>query len=133
MVGGSDGVPQVLRTTRGTQRVIGDNSNLVRKFPPMPGRIFGLDFAPEGKKIIAGSSYNGTGSVHLYQSDYDSSVSDELKKAFERPLDGNSKKLLGEYHTKEVKLLAKVSLGTWFMRQHSVRTARRWRLAVLTG
>ena len=78
----------------------------------MPGRIFGLDFAPEGKKIIAGSSYNGTGSVHLYQSDYDSSVSDELKKAFERPLDGNSKKLSGEYHTKEVKLLAKVSLGT---------------------
>ena len=112
LVGGSDGIPQIYRLTRVTKRVIGDNSNLVRKFPPMPGRIFSLDFAPDGKSIIAGSSYNGTGSVHLYHSDYDSSVNNALKKAFERPLDGNSKKLSAEYHTKQVKLLAKVSLGT---------------------
>jgi hypothetical protein len=112
LVGGSDGVPQIFRLTRVTKRVIGDNSNLVRKFPPMPGRIFGVDFAPDGKKLIAGSSYNGTGSIYLYHSEYDSSVSDELKKAFERPLDGKSRKLSAEYHTKEVKLLAKVSLGT---------------------
>jgi len=112
LVGGSDGVPQIFRLTRVTKRVIGDNSNLVRKFPPMPGRIFSVDFAPDGNKMIAGSSYNGVGSVHLYHSDYDSSVNDALKKAFERPLDGNSKKLSAEYHTKEVKLLAKVSLGT---------------------
>ena len=65
LVGGSDGVPQIFRLTRVTKRVIGDNSNLVRKFPPMPGRIFALDFAPDGKKIIAGSSYNGVGSVDL--------------------------------------------------------------------
>ena len=39
-------------------------------------------------------------------------MNDALKKAFERPLDGNSKKLSAEYHTKQVKLLAKVSLGT---------------------
>jgi WD40 repeat protein len=112
LVGGSDGVPQVFRLTRVTKRVIGDNSNLVRKFPPMPGRIFAVDFAPDGKKMIAGSSYNGVGSVHLYHSEYDSGVNDALKKAFERPLDGNSKRLSAEYHTKEVKLLAKVSLGT---------------------
>ena len=112
LVGGSDGVPQIFRLTRVTKRVIGDNSNLVRKFPPMPGRIFALDFAPDGKKIIAGSSYNGVGSLHLYSSDYDSSVNDALKKAFERPLDGNSKKLSAEYHTKQVKLLSKISLGT---------------------
>jgi len=112
LVGGSDGVPQIFRLTRVTKRVIGDNSNLVRKFPPMPGRIFAVDFAPDGNKLIAGSSYNGTGSIHLYHSDYDSSVNDELKKAFERPLDGNSKKISAKYHTKEVKLLAKVSLGT---------------------
>ena len=112
LVGGSDGVPQIFRLTRVTKRVIGDNSNLVRKFPPMPGRIFSVDFAADGSKMIAGSSYNGVGSVYLYHSDYDSSVNDALKKAFERPLDGNSKKLSAEYHTKEVKLLAKVSLGT---------------------
>jgi len=112
LVGGSDGVPQIFRLTRVTKRVIGDNSNLVRKFPPMPGRIFSVDFAPDGKRLAACSSFNGEGALHLYSSDYDSAVSDELKKAFERPLDGKSKKLSAEYQTKGVKRLAKLSLDT---------------------
>ena len=112
LVGGSDGVPQIFRLTRVAKRVIGDNSNLVRKFPAMPGRIFGIDFTSDGKKLAACSSYNGQGALHLYSSDYDSTVSDELKKAFEKPLDGKSKKLSAEYQAEGIKRLAKVSLNT---------------------
>jgi len=112
LVGGSDGVPQIFRLTRVTKRVIGDNSNLVRKFPAMPGRIFGVDFSADGKRLVACSSYNGRGALHLYSSDYDSTVSDELKKAFEKPLDGKSKKLSDEYQAEGIKRLAKVSLNT---------------------
>jgi WD40 repeat protein/mono/diheme cytochrome c family protein len=112
LVGGSDGVPQIFRLTRVTKRVIGDNSNLVRKFPAMPGRIFGIDFSTNGKRLAACSSYNGEGALHLYSSDYDSTVSDELKKAFEKPLDGKSKKLSAEYQAEGIKRLAKVSLST---------------------
>lgn len=112
LVGGSDGVPQIFRLTRVAKRVIGDNSNLVRKFPAMPGRIFGIDFASDGKRLAACSSYNGQGSLHLYSCDYDSTVSDELKKAFEKPLDGKSKKLTAEYQAEGIKRLAKVSLDT---------------------
>jgi WD40 repeat protein len=76
----------------------------------MPGRIFGVDFSADGKKLVACSSYNGRGALHLYSSDYDSSVSDELKKAFGKPLDGKSKKLFAEYQAEGIKRLAKVSL-----------------------
>jgi len=124
LVGGSDGVPQIFRLTRVTKRVIGDNSNLVRKFPAMPGRIFGIDFSTNGKRLAACSSYNGEGALHLYSSDYDSTVSDELKKAFEKPLDGKSKKLSAEYQAEGIKRLAKVSLSTQPGRRDSGRRRR---------
>jgi hypothetical protein len=40
LVGGSDGTPQIYRMHREVKRVIGDNSNLLRSFPPLVGRIF---------------------------------------------------------------------------------------------
>ncbi len=69
LIGGTDGVPQIYRMERITKRVIGDNANLIRKFPAMQGRIFGVDFAPDGKRIAAGASSNGTGgTVNIYSS-----------------------------------------------------------------
>lgn len=51
LVGGSDGVPQIYRTKRETKRVIGDNANLIRKYPAMKGRIWDAAFAPDGKTL----------------------------------------------------------------------------------
>ena len=50
LIGGTDGIPQIYRMKRITVRKIGDNANLIRKFPAMQGRIFGVDFAPDGKR-----------------------------------------------------------------------------------
>ncbi|MGV3664420.1 MAG: DUF1549 domain-containing protein [Prosthecobacter sp.] len=83
LIGGTDGVPAIYRMERITKRVIGDNANLIRKFPTMQGRIFGVDFAPDGKRIAAGASFEGTGAVNIYSSDYDSTLPDPVKKIIE--------------------------------------------------
>ena len=56
LVGGADGVPQIYRMHRETVRRIGDNANLIRKYPPMKGRIWGVAFAPDGNSFAAVSS-----------------------------------------------------------------------------
>lgn len=83
LVGGSDGVPQIYRTKRETKRVIGDNANLIRKYPAMKGRIWDAAFAPDGKTFVAVSSLDGMGQIHLYKSEYDATITPELKKLFE--------------------------------------------------
>ncbi|MCH2210981.1 MAG: DUF1553 domain-containing protein [Fuerstiella sp.] len=79
LVGGSDGTPRIYRMHRQTKRVIGDDANLVRRFPPMRGRIHSVDFAADGGMIVCASSLDGTGQVFVYTSEYDSSISDEFK------------------------------------------------------
>lgn len=83
LVGGSDGVPQIYRSKRETARKIGDNANLIRKYPAMKGRIWDAAFAPDGKTFVAVSSLDGTGQVHLFQSEYDATITPELKTLFE--------------------------------------------------
>ncbi len=39
VIGGSDGQPKLYRVLRQTIRVIGDDSNLIREFPGLPGRV----------------------------------------------------------------------------------------------
>ncbi len=114
LVGGADGAPQVYRLDRVAKRVIGDNSNLVRKFPAMPGRIFDVAYSPDGKRVAAVSSLDGHGFLHLYNSDFDSAVSDELKKIFgkrvaERKAD--EKKKVADYQSQGVKLLSATEVG----------------------
>jgi len=84
LVGGSDGIPQIYRTKRETARKIGDNANLIRKYPAMEGRIWAAAFRPDGKSFVAGSSLNGRGSVHFYSSDYDATIPPEVKTAMEK-------------------------------------------------
>ncbi|MDE2681944.1 MAG: hypothetical protein OSB29_11365, partial [Verrucomicrobiota bacterium] len=56
LVGGADGAPQIYRIFRQTKRVIGDNANLIRKFPDMPGRIFSVRYSKDGNVFAAGSA-----------------------------------------------------------------------------
>ncbi len=67
LIGGADGAPKIYRMFREKARKIGDDFNLIRAFAPLPGRIFDVAFGPQGKQIAAGSSFNGTGEVRVYQ------------------------------------------------------------------
>ncbi|MEM0968749.1 MAG: DUF1549 domain-containing protein, partial [Verrucomicrobiota bacterium] len=98
-VGGSDGVPQIYRMKRETVRKIGDNANLIRRYPAMPGRIWDGAFAPDGKSFVAVSSLNGSGRIDFFASDYDATITPELKKLFETARKNNDPKLI-EFQTK---------------------------------
>jgi len=108
LIGGTDGVPAIYRMERITKRVIGDNANLIRKFPGMQGRIFGVDFAPDGKRIAAGTSYEGTGAVNIYASDYDSAMPEAVKKIVET-VSGKGPEL-DAWVTKDVKQLSSTAI-----------------------
>ena len=66
LVGGSDGAPKLFRMTRDKVRQIGDNSNLLREFPALPGRVYSVAFSGDGARIAAGSSLDGKGEVRVY-------------------------------------------------------------------
>jgi WD40 repeat protein len=54
---------------RTTARQIGDNANLIRPYPAMPGRVFDVSFNRDGSRVVAGSSFNGAGQVRVYNTD----------------------------------------------------------------
>ncbi len=115
LIGGADGVPQVYQVFRKTKRRIGDNANLLRKFPPMTGRIFAVDYSADGKLIAAASSYNGNGAVHIYTGEFDATIPDLLLKAYEAKIasaySAEEKAAIETFTTAEVKLLAEVKVA----------------------
>lgn len=66
LCGGADGVPKIYRIFREQARKIGDDFNLIRAFPAMPGRIFSVAFSRDGERIVAGSSLNNAGQVAVF-------------------------------------------------------------------
>lgn len=110
LIASSDGIPQIYRMNRITVRKIGDNANLIRKFPAMKGRVFGVAFSPDGKTIACGASYEGSGAVNLYSSEYDSTLPDEVKKIVETV--NGAGKALDDWLTKDIKQLHAVPVPT---------------------
>ncbi len=79
VIGGADGVPKVYRMNRITKRVIGDDANLVRLLPALPGRIQSIAVSRDGTRIAAGSSLNGRGAVKVYSYEFDPAVPEPLQ------------------------------------------------------
>ncbi len=103
LVGGADGVPKVYRIFRETQRRIGDDANLIRKFPSMPGRIFDVDISRDGQRLVAAATLDGHSRIAIYPYDFNGELPDEVKKAMaKRVADRNAqeKKLVAEYTSK---------------------------------
>ena len=98
---------------RQTKRVIGDNANLVRRFAPMTGRVFGVDYSPDGKRITAASSLDGKGYVNVYASDIDSALSEDLKKIMQKVASSRNqeeRKKVEAFWTQGTELIASASL-----------------------
>lgn len=67
LIGGADGAPKIYQMFRTKDRKIGDDFNLIRKYPELPGRLFAVEYSRDGSRIAAGSSNNGKGEVHIYK------------------------------------------------------------------
>ncbi|MBN9121745.1 MAG: PD40 domain-containing protein [Planctomycetes bacterium] len=66
VVAGADGIPRLYKMHREVKREIGDDSNRIREFERMPGRISAVAFDAEGGKFAAVSSLDGKGEVRIY-------------------------------------------------------------------
>jgi WD40 repeat protein len=113
LVGGSDGEPQAYRIVRKVQRRIGDNALCIRKWPAMEGRVYAVDYAPDGKSFTAGSSLDGKGAVHFYNYDFNTEMPADILaiEGKEARTDDDKKKLQAHYGS-DVKLLGAVALDT---------------------
>ncbi len=66
IVGGADGVPRLYKIFRTRKRVIGDDFNHIRSYEKLKGRVFDMQFSPDGKMFIAGSSDATSGAAQIY-------------------------------------------------------------------
>lgn len=113
LIGGSDGIPQAYRIERKVQRRIGDNALCIRKWPAMEGRVYAVDFAPDGKSFAAASSLDGKGQVNFYNFDFDTAMPAEFL-AIENKADGSrtpeDKAKLEAHYTSDTKLLGSIKI-----------------------
>lgn len=113
VIGGADGVTKVYRIFRITARRIGDDANLIREMPPLPGRIFDVDVSRDGKRIASVSSLDGIGHVAGYTYEFDTALPDAIKKINSKTVSQRSqaeKDQLKAYHRKDVKQLFAIDI-----------------------
>ncbi|HUG18431.1 MAG TPA: DUF1549 domain-containing protein [Planctomycetaceae bacterium] len=114
VVGGSDGVAKVYRMERLTNRVIGDDANLIRIMPAIGGRIFDVTVSQDGKRLAACSSLNGAGEVQVYSYEFDTSLPNDIKAIQEKlPTSWNAeeRKKMEEYNSNGVKLISRTPIA----------------------
>ena len=58
--------------------MIGDNANLLRKFPEMRGRVFDVRFNQAGTACAAGSSLDGAGQIMIFAANVPKEVPADL-------------------------------------------------------
>ena len=113
LVGGADGVPQAYRIVRKVQRHIGDNALCIRKWPAMEGRVYAVDFAPDGTRFAAVSSLDGKGAVNIYNYDFNTEMPADMLAIESKDEGGRNdaeKAKLAEHYASDVKLLASAPL-----------------------
>ncbi len=113
IIGGSDGEPKLYRVFRQTVRVIGDDSNLIREFPPLPGRIYSVAISNDGKRIAAASSLDGKGEVSVYGYEFDTALPPRIKAINEKVVtarSGEEAAELEKYHKEGVKQIANLKV-----------------------
>ena len=124
LVGGADGVPKLYHAFRQSKRVIGDDANLVRSFPGLKGRIFGVDIHPNGKQLVAISSLNHTGELKVFSFDIEKKFPAAMVTILSKRVVTRTpaeKKQVADARTKSVKVVSEVAVpesGLYTVRYH---------------
>ena len=115
VIGGADGIPKVYRLDRLTKRVIGDDANLIRELPKMPGRVQSVSVSPDGKRIAAASSLDGEGFIHVYSYEFDTAQPANIKAIVSKVVTSQSKEekeTLRAFVTKDAKQISDSKITT---------------------
>ena len=113
VIGSADGMPKIYRMHRLTKRVIGDDANLIRRFPEMPGRVTSVDVSSDGRRIVAASSLDGRGQVRVWSWEFDTNLPDDIRGISGKVVTGRSpeeNKRLEEYVTSDIQQFALIDL-----------------------
>ncbi len=86
LVGGADGTPKIYRIFRETERKIGDDANLIRKFPQMIGRIFSVSISADGSLFAVASTLDGSSQIKVYPFDFTGEMPDDVKAIHAKPV-----------------------------------------------
>jgi len=78
-VAGADGTAKVYRVFRATARQIGDDANLLRTLPAMPGRIFAVDISDDAKRLTAVATIDGKSELCLWKTREQTEVPPEIE------------------------------------------------------
>ncbi len=113
LIGGADGIAKVYRVFRETARKIGDDANLIRALPKMPGRIFSVAINNDATRLAAASTLDGHSEVCVWQYDFSGDLDEELKgllakRDSERNAEENNR--VEAYQKKETHELARVAI-----------------------
>lgn len=115
LFGGADGVPKIYQMHRTTDRKIGDDANQLWELPGLPGRVFGVDFSRDASRIVAGSSLDGKGAVHVYGIDPKYRAPKDIKAILQKPTHTRSADELAKLHKyfdEGIETLAKISVDS---------------------
>lgn len=115
VIGGADGIPKLYRMFRQTERRIGDDANLIRRFPALAGRVFAVAVSDDGRRIASGSSLDGRGQVAIDAYEFDTALPEDIRQinskvATDRTADEHRR--LEEYITTDLRRVALVDLPT---------------------
>ena len=113
VVGGADGEAKVYRVFRLTARRIGDDANLIRRMPPMRGRIFDVAVNHAGTRFAAVSSLDGSGQLSVYSYEFQTDLPDDIKAIQSKTVQGRTaeeKADLVAYHTKDVQVVVDIKV-----------------------
>lgn len=108
LIGGADGIPKVYRIHRLTTRVIGDDANLIRRFPALPGSIQAVAISRHGQQLAVGSSHEGRGQIQVYSYEFDTALPPEIAPLLVKVVGTRTPeedKAIDEYVTRDVRLL----------------------------
>ncbi len=114
VVGGADGIVKVYRVFRETARKIGDDANLIRRLPEMPGRIFNVAVSLDGSRIAAASTLDGKSEVRVWKYDFSGELDKKIKEILaKRVADRNAeeKKLVDEHKDGKTEEITKLAIG----------------------
>jgi WD40 repeat protein/mono/diheme cytochrome c family protein len=114
LVGGSDGEPKLYRLFRQSARQIGDDANLVRAFPAMKGRVYDVAISRDGRRLAAGSSFDGAGEIDIYSYVAEAKLPDNIKAISDKPSAQRKPEeivALDKYEAERFQFAAKIDLS----------------------